>query len=88
MLDLHSQICVISSLCLDLRRYLVVFTKQLHSHHSEDEDDDGEDKRQVTKSAHRVTDDLDEGVQGRPRASELEHTKLKNKERHRKRQNF
>lgn len=88
MLDLHSQIYVISSLCLDLRHYLVVFTEQLHSHHSEDEYNDGEDERQVTQSAHGVTDDLDEGVEGRPRASKLEHTKLKNKERHRKRQNF
>ena len=78
----------ISSLCLDPRRYLVVFTKQLHAHHSEDEDDDGEDERQVTQSAHGVTDDLDERVEGRPGAGELKYTKLKNKERHRKRQNF
>lgn len=58
------------------QRYLVVFSKQLHADHGEDEDDDGEDERQVSQSAHGVTDDLDQGVEGRPRASELEHTQL------------
>lgn len=58
------------------RCYLVVFPKQLHANHSEDEDDDGEDERQVSQSAHGVSDDLDQGVEGRPRASKLEHPQL------------
>lgn len=61
------------------RGHLVVFAKQLHADHGEDEDDDGEDERQVAQGAHGVANDLDQGVQGRPGASELEHTKLEAK---------
>lgn len=61
------------------RRYLVVFTKQLHADHGEDEDDDGEDERQVAQGAHGVTNDLYQGVEGRPRASKLEHAQLEGK---------
>lgn len=46
--------------------YLVVFTEELHPDHSEDENDDGEDECQVPQGAHRVTDDLDQGVEGWP----------------------
>lgn len=31
---------------------LIVFAKQLHAHHSKDENDDGQDQRQVSQSAH------------------------------------
>lgn len=56
---------------------LVVLAKQLHAHHSEDEDDDGEDQRQVAQGAHGVPDDLDEGVERRPGSSELEDAQLR-----------
>ncbi len=45
---------------------LIVLSKQLHAHHSEDEDDDGQDQRQVPQGAHRVTDDLYQRVEGGP----------------------
>lgn len=46
---------------------LIVFSKQLHAYHSEDEDDDGQDQRQVPQSTHGVTDDLYQCVEGGPR---------------------
>lgn len=53
-------------LSLGQRRYLVVFSKQLHADHGKDEDDDGEDERQVAQSAHRVPDDLYQRVESWP----------------------
>lgn len=46
--------------------YLVVLSKQLHTNYSEDEDDNGKDKRQVSQSPHGVSDDLDEGIKSWP----------------------
>ena len=51
---------------------LVVLAKQLHAHHSEDEDDDGQHQRQVSQGAHRVADDLDESVESGPGFRQLE----------------
>ncbi len=58
---------------------LVVLPEQLHADHSEDEDDDGQNQRQVPQSAHRVPDDLNECVQRRPRLRQLEDSQLKEK---------
>lgn len=51
---------------------LVVLPKELHAHHSEDEDDDGQHQRQVSQRAHRVADDLDESVESGPGLCQLE----------------
>lgn len=53
-------------LSLGQKCYLVVFPKQLHADHGKDEDDDGEDERQVAQSAHRVPDDLYQRVESWP----------------------
>lgn len=45
---------------------LVVLSKQLHAHHSEDEDNDGQHQRQVSQSAHRIANNLDQGVESGP----------------------
>ena len=45
---------------------LVALAKQLHAHHSKDEDDDGQHQSQVPQGSHRVTDDLYQHVEGRP----------------------
>ena len=55
---------------------LVALPKELHAHHREDEDDDGQDQRQVAQSPHRITDDLDQHVEGGPRLGQLEDTQL------------
>ena len=67
-------------------QYLVVLAKELHADHSEDEDDDGENEREVPQCTHGVTDDLDERVEGGPGASQLEHTQLRERERERERE--
>ena len=64
----------------EVRADLVVFAEQLHADHGEDEDDDGEDERQVSQSAHGVTDDFYQGVECRPWAGQLENTKLEAKD--------
>ena len=52
---------------------LVVLPKQLHSHHGKNEDDDGQHQRQVPQRAHRIADNLDEGVESGPRLCQLEN---------------
>ena len=44
----------------------IVLAKELHAHHSEDEDDDAEDEGQVGESAHRVHHDRQDVVQRLP----------------------
>ncbi len=51
---------------------LVVLAKQLHAHHSEDKDNDGQHQRQVSQGSHRVANDLDEGVKSWPGFCQLE----------------
>jgi len=44
----------------------VALAKQLHTHHGKDEDDDGQHQSQVSQGSHRVTNDLDQHVEGGP----------------------
>ena len=46
--------------------------EQLHAHHGEDEDDDGEHEAEVAERAHRPADDADQQVERRPRLRQLE----------------
>jgi len=55
---------------------IVVGAKNLHTHHGEDEDDDGQYEAEIAESAHRPTDDSDEQVQRRPRLGQLEDSQL------------
>ena len=55
---------------------LVALPEELHAHHREDEDDDGQHQGQVAQGAHGVTDDLDQHVEGGPRLGQLEDTQL------------
>ena len=61
--------------------HLVILAEELHADHGEDEDDDGQHQGQVTQGAHRVTDDLDQHVQGWPRLSQLKNSQLGGRER-------
>ena len=45
----------------------VVGSEQLHSHHGEDEDDDGQHEAEVTQRSERPSDDAHQKVQRRPR---------------------
>ena len=44
----------------------VVLAKELHAHHSEDEDDDAEDEGEVGEGTHRVHHDGQDVVQRLP----------------------
>lgn len=54
----------------------VVFSKQLHAHHSKDEHDNGQHQRQVAQSPHWITNYFDQCVKSGPRFSQLEHSQL------------
>lgn len=54
----------------------VVFPKQLHAHHGEDEHDDGQHQGQVAQGPNRITNNFDQGVKGGPRFSQLEDSQL------------
>lgn len=56
--------------------FRVVGSVELHSHHSEDEDDDSKDEAQVTKGAHRSTDYANQKVQRRPRLRQFKYSQL------------
>lgn len=58
---------------------LVTLSKQLHPHHGEDEDDDGQHQGQVAQGTHGVPDDLDQHVQGGPGLGQLEDSELRRK---------
>ena len=45
---------------------LVVLAEQLHAHHSKDEDDDTENKRQVGQGSHGVHHDGQDVIEGLP----------------------
>lgn len=55
----------------------VILAKQLHAHHGEDEDDDTQDKGQVTQGTNGPAHDGDEQVEGRPGLGQFEHSKLR-----------
>ncbi len=54
----------------------VALAKELHAHHGEDEDNDGEHEGEVAQRAHRLAHDRDQQVERRPRLGQLEHAKL------------
>ncbi len=54
----------------------VALAKELHSHHSKDEDDDTEDKGEVAQRPDGLPHDGDEEVQGGPRLGQLEYSQL------------
>lgn len=58
----------------------VGLSKQLHSHHGKDEDDDAEYKGEISQGSHRLAHDGNEKVQRRPRLGQLEDAKLKEEE--------
>ncbi len=62
---------------LDARLTDVALAEELHSHHSEDEDDDTEDKGEVAESAHRLPHDRYQQVERRPGFGQFEDTELK-----------
>ena len=53
----------------------VVLAKELHAHHSEDENDNTEDEGQVGQRAHRVGHDRQDVVEGLPGFGQFEDTK-------------
>jgi hypothetical protein len=55
----------------------VAFSEELHSHDSEDKDDNAEDEGEVTQRAHGFPHDGDEQVQSWPRLGKFENTELK-----------
>jgi len=57
-----------------LDRFGVVGPEQLHAHHGEYEDDDGQHEAEVTERTHCPTDDADEEIQRRPRLGQFEHS--------------
>lgn len=52
----------------------VVFAKQLHPHHGEDEDDNTQHERQVTQRAHSPAHDRYKQIQRGPRFRQFEHS--------------
>lgn len=54
----------------------VVFSKQLHAHHSKDEHHDGQHQGQVAQSPNWVANNFDQGVKSGPRFSQLEDSEL------------
>ncbi len=58
----------------------IALAKELHSHHSKDEDDDAEDEGEVAEGAHRLAHDRYQQVQGGPRLGQLEDAELQRRE--------
>ena len=54
----------------------VVFAKELHAHDGKDENDDTQDKRQVTQGTHRFTHNGNEQVERRPWFGQFEYSQL------------
>ena len=57
----------------------IALSKELHSHHSKDEDDDAEDEGEVSQGPHCLAHDGDEQVQSGPGLGKFEDTKLEGK---------
>ena len=53
----------------------VVFAKELHAHHSKDEDDNAKDEGQVGQGAHRVGHDCQDVIERLPRFGQFEDAK-------------
>ena len=54
----------------------IALSKELHAHDGEDEDDDAEDKGQVTKSTDGFPHDGDEKVEGWPGLGKFKYSQL------------
>ena len=57
----------------------IKLAKELHAHNGKDEDDDGQDKTEVSQGTHGAANDANEQVECGPRLGKLEHTKLQGK---------
>ena len=56
---------------------VIVLGEQLHSHDGKNENDDNQDKHQVTKSSHCLPHNGNQQIQRRPGFRKLKHTQLK-----------
>lgn len=54
----------------------VALSKELHSHHGKDENDNGQYQGQVAQGTHWISNNLDQHVQGGPGFGQLEDSEL------------